>query len=227
MTESIPSGGPGETNEPASVGLDCDVCGYDLTGSRISGDCPECGAEINQGLAPIGVRTSVIVLIRLLIVFACLMQLVGLVSSVAQLVAASLGMTVNIWDSAQFRSVIGSRIIPKVFFLLMWVVIWFLVPWIARKIVPEDGVLGRTVRLSPISLLSAGIILIGVTYTVSGLSQLIRLPFTSFWQEMSWDRFAEQGLSQLVTYGFTLAIGLIMVFSKSFRSWLGTGLSRS
>lgn len=87
--------------------------------------------------------------------------------------------------------------------------------------------LGRTVRLSPISLLSAGIILIGVTYTVSGLSQLIRLPFTSFWQEMSWDRFAEQGLSQLVTYGFTLAIGLIMVFSKSFRSWLGTGLSRS
>ena len=205
--------GTSAPSQTVSDDLTCAVCGYALRGLSDDASCPECGHAVRASRLAAAAMTK-----RDLAMILCrLLGLWFLISSV-QTLQNILWWLSGLLGIANF----GTRSIDMVIWGLnqavyfgAWagggVILWWKAKLLSRWIIPHDGRIGTSTRMSPQTLMRVGVGLIGVWFAASGIIETAT-GFLAIYidiqirYELGFQPQALQGIIK-ITIGIALMIG--------------------
>lgn len=214
-----------------SAEVDCDQCGYDLTGVAIGGDCPECGVPAIRSVGRLRAMTGrqVVAVVLRLAALVLIFQASRIIEIAAWLVLGLLQASASVvFNQNTIYFAIGQGI-PLMIRLAAAVLLLVYAGKLAGWLVRSDRQLFTLSRLEPAALLSVGLILVGVTGFIFGVSVLVG-PLIEGWVA---EKFA---VSQQFIFGGDdasgyvavawIVAGLVLILSPGLRGWLARDLKR-
>lgn len=226
-----------EAEQPASTGrtpttsaeVDCDQCGYDLTGVAIGGDCPECGVPAIRSVGRLRAMTGqqVVAVVLRLAALVLIFQASRIIEIAAWFVFGLLQAPVSVvLNQSNFYFAIVQGI-PLTIRLAAAALLLVYARKLAGWLVRSDRQLFALSRLEPAALLSVGLILIGVCSFIYGAGVLTG-PLIEDWAAERFSPSRQVPFDRGYASGYVavawIVAGLVLILSPGLRRWLGRDL---
>ncbi|MEX0655394.1 MAG: hypothetical protein WD534_12405 [Phycisphaeraceae bacterium] len=189
--------------------LKCADCGYDLRGLTTDGHCPECGLSIVESLTTRRSFTR-----HQLAVLACrvlalwVLVHIGLhLANFAQAMLWTIGL--NGWATVPFQSMLLRLLaasVPLLANVAVAAVLWFLAPWIARRIFSENAPVRIGGPAGVWDILPLAPLGVGVVFIALGVKSIVYV-IGAIGSNVSFD----DQIPQILNAGSHLLVGAILL----------------